>query len=95
MTSSGATASDQPARCRGAARSRGFLGRRLECNRPLEEVPRERVEGRVPPHVWATTERFLRCGRCGRLYWPATHRAHMLRELAALGLGPGGPEATA
>jgi uncharacterized protein with PIN domain len=73
----------------------GFLGRCLECNRPLEEVPRERAAGRVPPYVWATNERFLRCGRCERFYWPATHRAHMLRELAALGLGAEGPEAPA
>jgi hypothetical protein len=62
------------------------LGRCLDCNRLLEELPKGRAEGRVPPYVWQTTERFLRCPGCDRLYWPATHRAHMLRELAALGL---------
>jgi uncharacterized protein with PIN domain len=65
----------------------GLLRRCLACNRVLEEVPRERARARVPPYVYETTERFLSCGRCGRLYWPATHRARMLRELAALGLG--------
>ncbi len=63
-----------------------LLRRCLDCNRALDEVPRERVEGRVPPFVHQRTERFLACGGCGRLYWPATHRTHMLQELAALGL---------
>jgi len=69
-----------------------FLARCLECNRLLEEVPRERARDRVPPFVWAANERFFVCGSCGRLYWGATHRAHMLRELAALGLVPGGSD---
>jgi len=63
-----------------------LLGRCLDCNRVLDEVPRERAAGRVPPFVYQRHERFLTCAGCGRLYWPATHRAHMLRELAALGL---------
>lgn len=70
----------------------GFLGRCLECNRLLEEVPRERVRDRVPPFVWASNQRFLTCAGCGRLYWPATHQSHMLRELAALGLAAPAPE---
>ena len=63
-----------------------MLRRCLDCNRILDEVPRERVQGRVPPYVWDTNERFLACGGCARLYWPATHRTHMLRELKGLGL---------
>lgn len=62
------------------------LGRCLDCNRELEEEPRERARVRVPSFVWESTARFLACRHCGRLYWPATHRQHMLRELAALGL---------
>ena len=66
----------------------GFLHRCLDCNRPLEAVAREAVAvaAAVPPYVLATQEHFERCARCGRVYWPATHRAHMLDELAALGL---------
>jgi hypothetical protein len=63
-----------------------LLGRCLDCNRALEELPRERARDRVPVFVWQTSERFLVCTGCGRLYWPATHRAHVLRELEALGL---------
>ncbi len=63
------------------------LGRCLGCNRPLEEVrPREQARERVPAYVFATAPYFTRCSRCGRLYWPATHHAHMRRELATLGL---------
>ena len=68
-----------------------FLGRCLDCNRPLETVPRERAEGQVPMYVWATQAEFHRCGGCGRLYWPATHHAHMRQELAAAGLVAGVP----
>ena len=75
----------------GAVTLRGdaFLGRCLDCNRPLETVPRERAEGKVPMYVWATQAEFHSCGGCGRLYWPATHHAHMRQELAAAGLAAG------
>jgi len=63
-----------------------LLGRCLDCNRVLAEVPREGAEGRVPPFIYQCHDRFLGCSGCGRLYWPATHRAHILRELAALDL---------
>jgi uncharacterized protein len=62
------------------------LGRCLECNRPLHDVPRAAVADRVPAYVAATAARFHACAGCGRVYWPATHRAHVLRELEALGL---------
>jgi uncharacterized protein with PIN domain len=64
-----------------------LLTRCLDCNRVLDAVPRERARDRVPAFVWETTRQFLACAGCGRLYWPATHRAHVLRELAGLGLG--------
>ena len=68
------------------ARAGTLFGRCLACNRRLDEVAREEVREYVPAYVFATTTRFRRCGRCGRLYWPATHHAHMRRELATLGL---------
>ncbi len=48
----------------------------LLCNVRVEDAPRADVEGSVPPYVFATQERFARCPRCGRIYWPATHVAH-------------------
>src|SRR5215813_174002 len=64
----------------------GILTRCLDCNRVLESVTREDARQRVPAFVWQSAEQFLRCPGCGRLFWPATHRAHVLRELAALGI---------
>ena len=64
----------------------GFLHRCLDCNRPLEPAARAAVAASVPPYVLATQDHFERCPHCGRIYWAATHRAHMLDELAALGL---------
>jgi uncharacterized protein len=68
------------------------FGRCLACNRVLEELPRERARELVPAYVYETNDRFLACQGCHRLYWPATHRDHMRRELAALGLLPDGPD---
>jgi uncharacterized protein with PIN domain len=64
------------------------LCRCLDCNRPLVDVSRDEARDRVPEYVAATQERFLGCTGCGRLYWGATHRTHMLDELATLGLAP-------
>ena len=63
-----------------------FLGRCLDCNRMLEDVARADAAPHVPPYVLATQDRFRRCPGCGRTYWAATHREHMLGELEALGL---------
>jgi uncharacterized protein with PIN domain len=64
----------------------GLLGRCLDCNLTLAPLPREQARDRVPSFVWQTTAEFLTCPRCRRVYWPATHREHVLRELTALGL---------
>ena len=64
----------------------GFLHRCLDCNRPLEAVARETVAALVPPYVLATQEHFQRCAGCGRVYWPATHRAHTVRTRPPTGI---------
>jgi uncharacterized protein with PIN domain len=51
----------------------GLFTRCLLCNVPVEDAPRGEVEGRVPPYVLSTQERFVRCPACGRIYWAATH----------------------
>ncbi len=50
-----------------------LLTRCIECNALLEPVERSRVEGRVPPYVWKTQERYVTCPRCGKIYWAGTH----------------------
>ena len=69
------------------------LCRCLDCNRPLVDVSAAHARERVPPYVAATQERFLGCAGCGRIFWGATHQAHMLGELATLGLAPEGQPA--
>lgn len=64
-----------------------FLSRCLECNVLLGEMERPGAEALVPPYVFATQERFLRCPSCGRLYWGGTHRERMREELGEI-LGP-------
>ena len=59
------------------------------CNGAVEAVQRESVRGLVPPYVYGTQRSFSRCAGCRRVYWPATHHDHMLRELEALFGEPG------
>ena len=54
----------------------------LQCNTLLEEVPKERVEDRVPPYVYRTQEEFMECPQCRKLYWRGTHWHNMRAELA-------------
>lgn len=58
----------------------------VECNVELEEVAADRLPASVPAYVRATQHDFKRCARCRRVYWPATHRARMEAEIAALAL---------
>ena len=69
-----------------------LLSRCLECNVPLEDVPRGEVAGRVPHYVWETQSCFSRCPSCGRLFWSATHVQAMrdrLTRMARSGPVPG------
>jgi len=66
----------------------GLFSRCVACNAPLRAALAEEIAARVPPHVRATQTAFAACPRCGRVYWPGTHRAGMLRLLEGLpGLG--------
>ena len=64
---------------------RGALFTRcVDCNTPLESVPRSQARGKVPPYVFSTQEQFKRCPRCDKILWGGTHRQHMQRELELL-----------
>jgi uncharacterized protein with PIN domain len=64
-----------------------FLTRCLRCNILLEDIPRDAVEGRVPPYVFETQKNFNTCPCCGRIYWAGTHRAEMLKEVSSIRKG--------
>jgi len=55
-----------------------------ECNVPLEDIPKEAVDHRLPPKVRGFYEVFRHCPGCDRVYWEGTHLARMQRMLARL-----------
>jgi len=56
----------------------------VECNTLFEPIAKKAVEGKVPPYVFDTQEKFSFCRKCRRIYWPATHQQKMLEELKGL-----------
>ncbi len=66
--------------------ARQAFSRCAECNVSLSPVSKESVRDSVPPYVWRTHERFLRCPFCSRVYWRGTHWAHMLAQIEDLRL---------
>jgi len=58
----------------------------VQCNTVLEPIAKNEVQGKVPPYVFSTQEKFSFCSGCRRVYWPATHQQRMLQELKALEL---------
>jgi len=57
------------------------LSRCSYCNGLLAEEEREQVADDVPPYVLETAERFKRCGRCHRVFWPGTHGKKILARM--------------
>ncbi|MBI5287286.1 MAG: Mut7-C RNAse domain-containing protein [Deltaproteobacteria bacterium] len=57
------------------------LTRCLLCNKLLLDIDKGSVEGKVPPYVYETQDSFKTCPACGRLYWGATHKDEMVRQL--------------
>jgi uncharacterized protein with PIN domain len=43
------------------------------CNGELVSIPPEEAAALVPPYVAQTQTEFMRCKRCGRVYWPGSH----------------------
>lgn len=61
-----------------------ILTRCLRCNDLLTSVDKASVKGKVPPYVYDTQRTFCTCAHCGRIYWGATHRDEMVRQLNAI-----------
>jgi uncharacterized protein len=61
-----------------------LLTRCITCNEALQNTARDSVHDLVPPFVYATQESFKSCPRCGRVFWPGTHRASVIRNLEEL-----------
>jgi len=70
---------------------RQVFSRCARCNEAVVSVSKAQVEARVPPYVLSTQERFVRCPRCQRIYWPATHSVRVRDELRRMGFRDTGP----
>ncbi len=53
----------------------------LLCNESLDEVAPESVAGVVPDYVLRHCRDFKRCPRCGKVFWPGTHRDRAIQFL--------------
>ena len=61
-----------------------LFSRCVVCNGRVEEVRKEEVEGRVPEGVFNHSEKFYRCRKCGKIYWPGSHHAKVRKLLGDL-----------
>lgn len=59
----------------------------LRCNVPLETVPETSARESVPEYVFYENRGQIKvCRKCGRYFWPGSHRERMLKQLDAWGL---------
>jgi uncharacterized protein len=55
------------------------FARCLACNGALVEVSKDDVAAQIPERVWHSHDQFVRCTRCGRVYWSGTHHDRLRR----------------
>ncbi len=60
------------------------LTRCIRCNDKLVHIDKEAVKVRIPLYVYETQQEFKTCPSCGRIYWGATHKEEMLRQLKVI-----------
>jgi uncharacterized protein with PIN domain len=60
------------------------FSRCLLCNLPLDEIPRDEAEGKVPDYILYQQKTFSRCPQCLRIYWQGSHQDHMQRKVSEL-----------
>jgi uncharacterized protein with PIN domain len=50
----------------------------LECNHLLQQIEKQEVQQKIPPHAFEQHENFQVCPNCNRIYWKGTHYERML-----------------
>lgn len=63
-----------------------LFSRCLVCNELLEKVEKEEIKERLYPYVYQTQDKFVRCLKCDRIYWSATHVNRMREKLSETGI---------
>jgi hypothetical protein len=56
-----------------------FLTRCVKCNAELDVVSKDAVAQSVPDYVLENSPVFKKCPSCGHIFWPGTHKNHMMR----------------
>ena len=54
------------------------------CNSVLSPIQKSAAFGNVPDFVFETAPDFRQCPECRKIYWPGSHRDHMLQKLKSL-----------
>ncbi|MEN6440870.1 MAG: Mut7-C RNAse domain-containing protein [Syntrophobacter sp.] len=54
------------------------------CNAQLHAISREAAFGSVPDYIFETTSDFRTCLKCGRVYWPGSHKGRMIERLKSI-----------
>jgi len=54
------------------------------CNAGLHPIPRDAAFSSVPDFVFETATDFRQCPECRKIYWPGSHKTHMLKKLKSL-----------
>ncbi|WP_289021263.1 Mut7-C RNAse domain-containing protein [Desulfobacter postgatei] len=63
-----------------------FFTRCTRCNTLLQPVTKAAVLPLLEPKTRRYYNEFLQCLRCGQVYWPGSHRDHLLEKMRAVGL---------
>lgn len=53
----------------------------LDCNVPVDRIPKEEVSGKVPPYVWQKHDPFHHCPQCGKIYWGGSHYGNTVEKI--------------
>jgi uncharacterized protein with PIN domain len=63
-----------------------FFTRCTRCNTLLQPVTKAAVLPLLEPRTRRYYNEFLQCPRCSQVYWPGSHRDHLLEKMRAVGL---------
>jgi len=58
-----------------------ILTRCIICNQPLITLDKASIKDKVPAYVYETQDLFETCPSCKRIYWDATHKERMVKQL--------------
>jgi len=58
-----------------------MFSRCVVCNRALDKADKEGIKENIPEHIFETHNDFMKCARCGRIYWQGSHWGNIRNTL--------------